>query len=43
VGKKADLIVVDRDPLRIPAAQLHATKVLMTFLDGTMVYRQQAE
>jgi hypothetical protein len=42
-GKKADLIVVDRDPLRIPAAQLHATKVLMTFLDGTMVYRQQAE
>ncbi len=42
VGKKADLIVVDQDPFRTPAEQLHRTKVLMTFLDGSLVYQQHA-
>jgi predicted amidohydrolase YtcJ len=42
VGKRADLIVVDRDPLRGPIEQLHQTTVDLTFLDGKIVYRRPA-
>ncbi len=42
VGKRADLIVVDRDPLRTPIEQLHQTLVDLTLLDGQVVYRRPA-
>ncbi|AJP74429.1 amidohydrolase [Sphingomonas hengshuiensis] len=37
-GKSADLIVVDQDLFKIPARQIHATKVLVTLFRGTPVY-----
>lgn len=39
VGKAADLIILDRDLLAIPAAQIHEAKVLLTLLEGREVYR----
>jgi predicted amidohydrolase YtcJ len=41
-GKRADLIVVDRDVFAIDPAELHATRVLSTYLDGREVYRRPA-
>lgn len=41
VGKEADLIVVDRDPLTAPIGQLHAAQVLETWIGGERVYRRQ--
>jgi imidazolonepropionase-like amidohydrolase len=43
VGKQADLIVIDRDPFHGATEELHATKVLMTFLDGAMIYQRHAD
>ena len=37
-GKRADLIVLDRDVFSIEAGDLHATRVLATYLDGHEVY-----
>jgi predicted amidohydrolase YtcJ len=37
-GKAADLIVLDRNLFKIPAQQIHETKVVMTLLDGKVVY-----
>jgi predicted amidohydrolase YtcJ len=37
-GKAADLIVLDRNLFQIPAQQIHETKVVMTLLDGKVVY-----
>jgi hypothetical protein len=39
VGKRGDFIVVDRDPFGLAPEELHKTRVLMTFLDGTLVYQ----
>ncbi len=39
-GKRADLIVIDRDVFAIDPAELHATRVLSTYLDGREVYRR---
>lgn len=39
VGKRADFLVLDRDPLEVPADQLHAIRVLVTALDGEPVHR----
>ncbi len=39
VGKRADLIIIDRNILDMPAADLHKTKVLLTMVDGKVVYR----
>ena len=41
-GKFADMIVLDHDPLTVPAEQLLETKVDMTFVGGKLVY-QRAE
>jgi hypothetical protein len=41
VGKAADLIVLDRDLFVIPATQIHSTRVLLTLLDGRVVYRAE--
>jgi predicted amidohydrolase YtcJ len=40
VGKRGDLIVVDQDPFRVQPQELHKTSVIMTFLDGTLIYRR---
>jgi predicted amidohydrolase YtcJ len=37
-GKRADLIVIDRDVFTIDPGELHATRVLSTYLDGREVY-----
>jgi predicted amidohydrolase YtcJ len=37
-GKRADLIVIDRDVFAIDPWELHATRVLSTYLDGREVY-----
>jgi len=43
VGKFADLIVLDRDPLRIPAGEIANVKVLETMVGGTTVYQAKAQ
>jgi predicted amidohydrolase YtcJ len=42
VGKRADLIVLDRDIFAIDPYELHATQVLSTWLDGREVYKKVA-
>ncbi|MDX2038186.1 MAG: amidohydrolase [Isosphaeraceae bacterium] len=37
VGKRADLIVLDRDPLTCPVEEIHATRVLATYIDGRAI------
>jgi Predicted metal-dependent hydrolase with the TIM-barrel fold len=37
-GKLADLIVLDRNPLTVPAAEIAKTKVLETVVGGAVVY-----
>lgn len=34
-----DLVVLDRNPLRVPAADIRAIMVLITLKDGEEVYR----
>jgi predicted amidohydrolase YtcJ len=37
-GKRADLIVLDQDIFAVDVADVHATRVLATYLDGRLVY-----
>ncbi len=39
VGKKADLVVLDKNLFKIPANQIHAAKVLLTLFEGKPVFR----
>jgi len=39
LGKLADLVVVDRDPLTIPPEKLKDVQTVMTIVDGEVVYR----
>ena len=39
VGKSADLIVIDKNLLDMPATDIHKTQVLMTFFKGKEIYR----
>jgi predicted amidohydrolase YtcJ len=39
-GMLADLIVVDQDPYAVPVNSLHATRVLMTIINGEIVFRR---
>jgi predicted amidohydrolase YtcJ len=39
-GLLADLIVLDRNPLKIPITQVHDTHVRMTLINGEIVYRE---
>ena len=41
-GKRADLIVLDRDIFTLDPFELHTTLVLSTWLDGREVYHQKA-
>ncbi len=36
--KFADLIVLDRNPFKIPATEIHKVKVLQTYIEGQLVY-----
>ena len=38
VGKAADFIIVDRNPLTVPVRRISGTTVLRTFVDGEEVY-----
>jgi predicted amidohydrolase YtcJ len=38
VGKKADLVVLERDLFKVPAYEIHKVKVISTFVDGERVY-----
>jgi predicted amidohydrolase YtcJ len=38
VGMRADLVVTEGNPFDVPITQVHATKVMMTFIDGDLVY-----
>lgn len=42
VGKAADVIVLDRDLYAIPAPEIHQAKVLLTIMDGKVVFRDRA-
>jgi predicted amidohydrolase YtcJ len=37
-GLLADLVVVDRNPFKIPVTQIHDTRVLKTIINGEVVY-----
>jgi predicted amidohydrolase YtcJ len=38
-GLLADVLVLDRNPFRIPVTQVHETRVTMTVINGEIVYR----
>ena len=38
-GLYADLVVIDRNPFRIPVTDIHDTKVRMTLVNGEIVYQ----
>ena len=38
VGKVADFVVLEQDPMAVPEDELHALTVAMTYLDGKRVY-----
>ncbi len=39
-GMRADLVVVNQDPLTVPVNVVHTTKTVMTLLDGKVIYRR---
>jgi predicted amidohydrolase YtcJ len=39
VGKRADLVVLERNLFDIPEVEIHRVKVLLTLLDGEEVFR----
>jgi len=41
VGKRADFIIIDRDPFHTPVEQIHETHVIATYLDGSAVYSDE--
>jgi predicted amidohydrolase YtcJ len=40
VGKRADLVVFARDPLRLPEAEIPRAEIDLTVVDGKVVYRR---
>ena len=40
-GKKADLVLLDRDPLQVPGEDLRNIQVLATYKDGSCIYRKE--
>ncbi len=43
VGKAADLVVLDRNLFEIPAQEIGQARVLMTFLDGKLIFESGSE
>jgi len=39
-GMVADLIVIDRNPLEVPVSEIHETQVILTMIEGEVVYQQ---
>ena len=39
-GMLADLIVIDRNPLEIPVSEIHKTQVILTMIEGEVVYQK---
>jgi predicted amidohydrolase YtcJ len=39
VGKRADLVVYEHDPMTVPAAEIPRARVDLTVVDGRVVYR----
>jgi hypothetical protein len=39
-GKAADIVVLDRDIFKLPAAKIGTAKVDVTYLDGEVIYRR---
>ena len=42
-GMLADLLVLDRNPFKIPVTDIHNTQVRMTLINGEIVYRVPAQ
>ncbi|HEX2251677.1 MAG TPA: amidohydrolase [Thermoanaerobaculia bacterium] len=42
VGKRADLVVFDRDPMTVPEAEIPRVQVDLTVIDGRVVHRREA-
>ncbi|HBD42696.1 MAG TPA: amidohydrolase, partial [Bacteroidetes bacterium] len=40
-GKKADFILIDRDPFEIPPSELDDIQVIETWVEGKKVYHQE--
>jgi predicted amidohydrolase YtcJ len=40
-GMLADLLVLDRNPFKVPVTDIHNTKVRTTIINGEVVYRAQ--
>jgi predicted amidohydrolase YtcJ len=38
VGMHADFVVTERNPFQVPITDVHATRVLLTYIDGEKVY-----
>ncbi|HUO86147.1 MAG TPA: amidohydrolase [Thermoanaerobaculia bacterium] len=43
VGKRADLVVFDRDPMTVPVAEIPTVAVDLTLVDGVVVHRRIPE
>jgi predicted amidohydrolase YtcJ len=43
VGKKADLVILDQNIFEIDAYDIHKTEVVLTMMDGNIVYKPAAE
>ena len=43
IGKVADLCIIDKDILSVPAHEIGPISVLMTIVDGNIVYRDEEE
>ena len=41
VGKKADLVVLDRNLFEIDPYEIHHAQVIMTVMDGEVVYERE--
>ena len=42
IGKRADLVVFERDPMRVPVAEIPGVRVDLTLLDGEVVYHRES-
>jgi predicted amidohydrolase YtcJ len=40
-GKRADLVVWERDPMQVPAAEIPSVRVDLTLVDGSVAYRRE--
>ena len=43
VGKKADLVVLDQNIFDIDAYEIHKTEVVLTVMDGEVVYERETD